>query len=520
MSGRTQPKTYNGDLAAPPKALAPLCLMPHWLIWKWQRNTTGANGWTKPPYCSANPSRHAKSDDPKTWSDRRTAVRAVLAGSADGIGFALTDTEIGAIDLDHCRDPATGTIDDWAQKIIDAAPGAYCEITVSGTGLRVIGIAVGPEVHRAFNLDAGARIEVFRRATRFITVSGLQLGNCIELPNIDRFIDNLVAQYDGAGTQKTDGQQAGAGNDSDDTDDLIKHGAPEGQRSEVFARCVWSLAGKGFSQQEIEKELGRYPNGIAHKYGERLAAEIRRCYSKWQKENNSSASSAAAVPLSPHSWDDPDFSLLDDRRGELPCFPVSAMPGVEVIMRAAHGAGVSFDHVAVPLLAIASGVIGTARRIKASRSWTEPAATWAAIVGLSGSGKTPGINVGKRALVEVERNRRTIINEKRRSHEARRESAKLAREQWKAKLKETAEEMVVSLGQYRDVKAAEPMPAAAADPGPFIEPRLFVTDSTIERLAQLISARPSGELLIVDELAALFLNLSRYSGGSDREFWL
>jgi hypothetical protein len=191
-----------------------------------------------------------------------------------------------------------------------------------------------------------------------------------------------------------------------------------------------------------------------------------------------------------HDWDDPDWSLFDDRRGELPGFPVSTMPGAEVIMRAAHGAGVSFDHVAVPLLAIASGVIGTARRIKASRSWTEPAATWAAIVGLSGSGKTPGINVGKRALVEVERNRRTIINEKRRSHEARRESAKLAREQWKAKLKETAEEIVVSLGQYRDVKAAEPMPASAEDPGPFIVPRLFVSDTTIERLSQLNQCAP------------------------------
>ena len=221
-----------------------------------------------------------------------------------------------------------------------------------------------------------------------------------------------------------------------------------------------------------------------------------------------------------HDWRDPDWSILDDRRGELPGFPVGAMPGAEIIKRAAHGAGVSFDHVAVPLLAIASGVIGTVRRVKASRSWTEPAATWAAIVGLSGSGKTPGMNVSKRSLVEVERKRRTIIDEKRRTHEARRESAKLAREQWKAKLKETAGETVVSLGQYRDVKAAEPMPPEAQDPGPFIVPRLFVSDTTIERLAQLISARPSGALMIVDELAALFLNLSRYSGGSDKEFWL
>jgi hypothetical protein len=193
-----------------------------------------------------------------------------------------------------------------------------------------------------------------------------------------------------------------------------------------------------------------------------------------------------------HDWSEPDFSLLDSRRGELPSFPANAMPGAECIARAAHGAGVSFDHVAVPLLAIASGVIGTTRRVRASRSWTEPAALWAAIVGLSGSGKTPGMNVSKRALVEVERKRRTAIDEKRRGHEARREAAKLAREEWKAKLKKTAEGKIVPIGQYRDMKAAEPMPPEAEDPGPFIVPRLFVSDTTIERLAQLISARPSG----------------------------
>ena len=40
----------------------------------------------------------------------------------------------------------------------------------------------------------------------------------------------------------------------------------------------------------------------------------------------------------------------------------------------------------------ASGLIGTARRIRASTSWSEPCTMWTAIVGFSGSGKTPGID--------------------------------------------------------------------------------------------------------------------------------
>jgi hypothetical protein len=64
------------------------------------------------------------------------------------------------------------------------------------------------------------------------------------------------------------------------------------------------------------------------------------------------------------------------------------------------------------------------------------------------------------------------------------------------------------------------MPAGAVDPGPFVAPRLYVSNVTIERLAVLLQARPQGMLMLSDELSALFLNMSRYSGGQDNEFWL
>jgi hypothetical protein len=41
-----------------------------------------------------------------------------------------------------------------------------------------------------------------------------------------------------------------------------------------------------------------------------------------------------------------------------------------------------------------------------------------------------------------------------------------------------------------------------------------------ERLAELLQARPHRIVLVRDELAALFMNMSRYSGGQDDEFWL
>ena len=100
------------------------------------------------------------------------------------------------------------------------------------------------------------------------------------------------------------------------------------------------------------------------------------------------------------SWDEPDVSILDDRRGELPEFPLDVLEPacLDWVVRSAHGAGVTPAHVVVPLLGITSSLIGTARRVQPSRAWTQPFTTWTAIVGFSGSGKTPGLDTVKRAV--------------------------------------------------------------------------------------------------------------------------
>jgi hypothetical protein len=282
------PQTYNGDLASPPPALTPLCLKPNWVTWCWQRSK--GDGWTKPPCRVDNPAIHAANNDPSSWGSRSDAVKAVTAGKAHGVGFCLTGTNIAAIDIDKCRNAETGAIDDWAQKLLDISPNTYVEVTVSGTGLRIIGTADGPETHRRFNTTdrKGAGVEVYRGATRYITVSGLQHNRCNELANIDALINGIVAEHDIAdNTEKMKAADDG-GHGFDDIDHLIRNGAPETQRSEAFARCVWSLAGCGLSADEIEEELCRYPNGIMAKYAKRLRREIDRCYTKWQARQTAS----------------------------------------------------------------------------------------------------------------------------------------------------------------------------------------------------------------------------------------
>ena len=175
----------------------------------------------------------------------------------------------------------------WASQICTEANGAYQETTVSGAGLRIIGTTNGPETHRKFTFDrgTGAGIEVYRNTARYITISGLEKIPCAELPPLDDLIDRLVSRH-------AYGQEAGTVLDFNSArpqrpfnyDDLIRNGAPEGERSELFQSVVWHLANRGWSPEQITDELRRHPNGIGVKYAHRLFAEVTRSYEKWKSQ--------------------------------------------------------------------------------------------------------------------------------------------------------------------------------------------------------------------------------------------
>jgi hypothetical protein len=213
-----------------------------------------------------------------------------------------------------------------------------------------------------------------------------------------------------------------------------------------------------------------------------------------------------------HTWEQPDRSLLEDRRGNLPEFPLEVLnAGWQAwALETSHGSGTTPAHVMVPLLGIASAVVGAARRVQVSRSWIEPLTMWTALVGSSGSGKTPGIDVSTRPLALIEKTRREKIKDKRRAHDEKVDVAKIALKTWKKQVEDAV----------KNRELMPPKPKDAEDPGTFIEPRIYTSDSTIERIAMLLEVRPFGLLYLADELSGLFLNMSRYNGGRDNEFWL
>lgn len=108
-----------------------------WICWKYIVRD-GKN--TKIPISPHDPdSGRINWKDPLHWGDFETAQQTLATtDDIEGLGWVLTtDGPIVGIDLDDCRVPATGTIQDWAVEIVEKV-GSYTEISPSGTGLHIL----------------------------------------------------------------------------------------------------------------------------------------------------------------------------------------------------------------------------------------------------------------------------------------------------------------------------------------------------------------------------------------------
>ncbi len=216
-----------------------------------------------------------------------------------------------------------------------------------------------------------------------------------------------------------------------------------------------------------------------------------------------------ATPLA-GDWPPPDVSLIEDRRGELPEFPPDVFsPRLSGwLSRASRGAGTRIDHIAVPLIGVASSLIGKARRVEASSSWIEPVTLWTCIVAPSGDRKTPGLKAILRTLDHIEKENAPTHEAAHLAHATRKGKAKEILKRWKQDCAKA----------LKDKTEPKPMPVEAIEPGDFIWPSIYVTDATVPRLAKLLVVRPRGMLQVRDELSGLFASIRQQAGG--RGFYL
>jgi RecA-family ATPase len=285
------------------KRLVPL---PNWVNWKWELNKQGSM-WTKVPYQPRNPERKAETDNKNTWSTYNEAVANVEAGMADGIGFVLFETNICAFDIDDCRNLITGEVDPTALALIKRCGETYVETTVSGTGLRIIGLGGTKYVLRKQAVKgSNVSIESYRYCARYITISGLTFDGVkptmADLGNIDTVLTEVVEELDRGNAGPSDpGPRPGPGNGAGDGTCgcnffreaalprdlmyLIRYGVAVGARSQQFHHAVKWLKELQWSVDDIVALLSAYPDGIASKYAadDRIEKEVFRAYFRPEK---------------------------------------------------------------------------------------------------------------------------------------------------------------------------------------------------------------------------------------------
>ena len=217
-----------------PPALHGLLDTPRWLQWGWRWNarrqregSDGAAGgkWDKPPvnrFGVTWPYNDPANQRPflDVWRDLSTGPGGL--GGADlpvhGFGFA-PDAEDGYlyIDIDDCRDPVTGALTESAAAVVEGCQ-SYTEITPSGRGLRIIGIAEGwsGSKKRRYQWADGLKGEIYH-GTGYITVTFNCLAYRDALRPIGLVAETILAENvgvtgsDSVGVDDEDGAGAGAG---------------------------------------------------------------------------------------------------------------------------------------------------------------------------------------------------------------------------------------------------------------------------------------------------------------------
>ena len=181
-------------------------------------------------------------------------------------------------------------------------------------------------------------------------------------------------------------------------------------------------------------------------------------------------------------------------------FPVALLPQpiAEFVTAVSRALPCDPAYVALPVLATLAASVGLARVLRIKRSWTEPPVVWAAVVGFSGTVKSPAEEHATRPLVELE-------DELGRQHDTAQAKYRADLDEYKAAVRKAREG-----GDESDLTPPT-RPAAK---------RVMVSDATIEALGAVLHDNPKGVLVRRDELRGWFGSFTRYSKASDEPQWL
>ena len=176
-------------------------------------------------------------------------------------------------------------------------------------------------------------------------------------------------------------------------------------------------------------------------------------------------------------------------------FPTHVLPPVlaDFIREGARAVQCDETYFALPVLTAAAAALGDSARLKLKAKWHEPAIVWTAIVGESGTAKSPALKAALGPLHAIQRECFSDYAHARELHKQ-------------------------SLREYESRKQERPKKEQHLEPVPE-EPkcrRILTDDATTEALAGLLADNPRGLVVCKDELDAWF-KFDRYTAGKGTE---
>lgn len=177
--------------------------------------------------------------------------------------------------------------------------------------------------------------------------------------------------------------------------------------------------------------------------------------------------------------------------------PLEALPERirDLAQAGSEALGCDPAYIALPALAAAAAAIGNARHLMLKQSWQEPPVLWTAVIGDSGTLKTPAYRLAMRPLWQAQAGWMQEHRQALRGHE---QALEAYRERCRGRQGERPEPPL------------RPVPR-----------RVTCSDVTIERLAELLEDSPKGILVARDELAGWLGSFTRYkTQGTDLPNWL
>jgi hypothetical protein len=176
-----------------PEALRAL---PQWMGTRFQRSKNNSERFEKPPHSVVG---GVVSDfvvdktNPANWATFEDAALALSWGAVDAIGIVLTDQDpFYGIDGDGCINHDTGEI---AGRVADFIHdhASYTEVSISGTGVRVIGIGEKPTWAKTVSCEMGFKLEVYDHAA-FLVMTGNRISQHTEPQERQRQLNALCRE--------------------------------------------------------------------------------------------------------------------------------------------------------------------------------------------------------------------------------------------------------------------------------------------------------------------------------------